>query len=66
MGLKRRRNTRICSNTSTKFITIVYPPTVSGGTMPCMPASENDKGNDEMTLLPRSDFIHSTTPSVIR
>jgi len=49
-----------------KFITIVYPPTDNAGIDPSAPASEHDKGSDEITLLPKSDLIHRTTPNVIR
>ncbi len=34
--------------------------------MPSDPAIEKESGREDITLLPRYDFIHKTTPKVIR
>lgn len=47
-------------------MTIVYPPMVQPGTLPAEPANEKINGRAEITLLPKEDFTHKTTPNVIR
>lgn len=44
----------------------MYPPIVHSGTRLIGPASEKTNGSEEITLLPKEDFTHRTTPNVIR
>ena len=44
----------------------MYQPIVHSGTRLIGPASEKTNGSEEITLLPKEDFTHRTTPKVIR
>lgn len=63
---KLRRSITICKVTNIIFWIMVYSPIVSDGANPCSLAIDSENGNEELTPHPRSDLIHSTTPSVIK